>query len=189
MPRPHENLRSKRNDTPGGVLVTGGNGFIGRALCCLLAARGTPVRSLDRERPRKPGGAQRYPTESCDITDSVALERVFRAHPADVVVHLASLLPTASRRDPQGATRVNILGSANVLRAASRFGARRVIFGSSVSVYGRLHGARPKPVSETDAAGFDELYGAGKRYVEVLGEQYLREKKLEFVALRIATVI
>jgi len=104
----------------------------------------------------------------CDISDAGAVAALFRAEPIDVVIHLAGLLPTACRADPGRAARVNVMGSVNLLEAAAAAGVRRFVFGSSISVY-----------EEGD------LYGAGKRFVETLGQTM----GLPFVALRIATVV
>ena len=83
------------------VLVTGGGGFIGKHLRPLLERQGLNVVSLD--------------CRQCDITDSEQVEAIFRTHRFEAVIHLASILPTASRQDPHKATKVNITGSLNLL--------------------------------------------------------------------------
>ena len=118
---------------PRSVLVTGGGGFIGKHLRPLLERQGLNVVSLDY-RPAQPGSD---PTcYQCDITDSQEVEAIFRTHRFESVFHLASILPTASRQDPHKATQVNIAGSLNLLEAARRFQVNRMIYASSVSVYG-----------------------------------------------------
>jgi len=124
---------------------------------------------------------------ACDIADPQQFEEVVRANQVEIVVHLAAVLPSASQQDPAGATRVNIGGSLNVLEAARKCAVRRVVYASSISVYGSDHGSRA--VTESDPAAPNDLYGAAKRYSEVLGETYHRIFDFEFVALRIATVV
>ena len=102
-------------------------------------------------------------------------------------MHLASLLNTASRTNPLQATQVNVGGSLNVLEAARTSGVSRVIYGSSISVYGSQPGRRG--VSETTPAAPEDMYGATKRYVEILGETYRQRFGVQFVALRIASVV
>src|SRR5207245_10947840 len=46
-----------------------------------------------------------------------------------------------------------------------------------------------RPVTEDDPAGPDELYGASKRAVELIGESLSEKGAFEFVALRIARVV
>jgi UDP-glucose 4-epimerase len=82
---------------------------------------------------------------------------------------------------------VNIGGSLNLLEAARKFGVPRVIYGSSISVYGSQDGR--DGVAETDPAAPEDVYGASKRYVEIVGETFRRRFGIEFVALRIASVV
>jgi UDP-glucose 4-epimerase len=165
------------------VLVTGASGFIGRHVCSrLLRARGAIVCVDHRSIPGDAAGFV-----ACDIADPQQFEEVVRANQVEIIVHLAAVLPSASQQDPAGATRVNIGGSLNVLEAARRSAVRRVVYASSISVYGSDHGSRA--VSENDPAAPNDLYGAAKRYSEVLGETYHRIFGFEFVALRVATVV
>jgi len=94
------------------VLVTGGGGFIGKHLRPLLERQGLNVVSLDCRRGRAGSAPTCY---QCDITDSEQVEAIFRTHRFEAVIHLASILPTASRQDPHKATKVNITGSLNLL--------------------------------------------------------------------------
>ena len=169
---------------PRSVLVTGGGGFIGKHLRPLLERQGLNVVSLDY-RPAQPGSD---PTcYQCDITDSQEVEAIFRTHRFEAVIHLASILPTASRQDPHKATKVNIAGSLNLLEAARRFQVNRMIYASSVSVYGTQPAS--SCVSEDQPSAPEDVYGAAKRYVEVLGEAYQLNFGVEFLALRIAMVV
>lgn len=168
------------------MLVTGSRGFIGRAVCNLLVREGYPVLALDRgeaDDSADPPGKR----IQCDISDAAQVQSVFEAEGIDSIVHLAAVLPTAAQSDPGRATQVNIQGSLNLLESASRFGARRMVFGSSLSVYGSWpHHER---VSEMHRAAADDLYGAAKIYVEKLGEAYASTNRLEFVSLRIGRVV
>jgi nucleoside-diphosphate-sugar epimerase len=172
-----------RNNKP--VLVTGGRGFIGRAVVKLLQRTGYEVVSLD---------AAPYvsaPTDwsevACDITDANQLQRVFEKELFGGIIHLAAILPTAAQREPARATRVNVDGSLHLLEMAGRFGVRRVVFGSSLSVYGTC--PADQVFSETDRAAPEDLYGAAKVYVERLGEAYRRSGGLEFASLRIGRAV
>jgi nucleoside-diphosphate-sugar epimerase len=121
-----------------------------------------------------------------DIRDAAHLEHVFRERPVRRIVHLASLLNTASRLDPQPATEVNIGGSLNLLEFARRYAVEQLVYASSISVYGTRG---PEAVKESDPVAPQDLYGAAKCYVELLGEAYHRLHRVGFVALRIATVV
>ncbi len=167
------------------VLVTGGRGFIGRAVAKLLQRAGYEVVSLDATQLTTSGAE--IDEVLCDLTDAVQLQRVFEARRIGGIIHLAAILPTAAQREPVRATRVNVEGSLHLLEMARRFGVQRFVFGSSLSVYGTC------PVdhvaSEADRAAPEDLYGAAKLYVEQLGDAYRRSHGLEFVSLRIGRVV
>ena len=166
------------------VLVTGGAGFVGRHLCPELTKQGWEVLAVDSQPSDR---NERHAFRQCDITEPAPLEAIFQAKHFDAIIHLASILPTATNADPHSATNVNIGGSLNILEAAKQFGIRRVIYASSSSVYG----TRPASqfVSEDQTLAPEDLYGAGKRYVEMLGEAYQRNSGFAFLALRIAIVV
>jgi nucleoside-diphosphate-sugar epimerase len=147
------------------ILVTGSDGFLGRSVCAQLRRENLDFIGVDR-RSQDP----------CDVTSQEALDRLFRTHPIDAVIHLAAMLPSACRRNPAAATRVNVLGSANLLESAAGFGVKRFVFGSSISVY------------RSAQEGVD-IYGAGKRYIETYGQVLAGGTSLTFAALRMATVV
>jgi len=168
------------------VLVTGGRGFIGRAVVKLLLRADYGVVSLDHSLPAaasEPDADERV----CDITEAAQLQRIFEERPIGGIVHLAAVLPTAAQCEPQRATEVNIVGSLNLLEAARRFGVQRVVFGSSLSVYGTWSADRV--VAESNRAAPEDLYGAAKLYIERLGEAYRASDGLQFVSLRIGRVV
>jgi nucleoside-diphosphate-sugar epimerase len=169
------------------VLVTGGRGFIGRAAGKLLQCTGYSVISLDREVPTAGTEAGGCDEVTCDLGDIAQLKTVFERKRVEAVIHLAAILPTAAQRNPHLATEVNVQGSLNVLELARQFRVRRVVFGSSLSVYGTYSADRA--VSEVDRAAPEDLYGAAKLYVERLGTAYRECHGLDFVSLRIGRAV
>lgn len=169
------------------VLVTGGRGFIGRAVQKLIAHSGRRVVSLDQMPVTNQSVEELSGEVICDIAEADQLHSVFEKERFDAIIHLAAILPTAAQRDPVLATRVNVEGSLNLLEMARQFGVRRFVFGSSLSIYGNYPAGRV--VSETDRAAPEDVYGAAKLYVEQLGEAYRERYGLEFVSLRIGRVV
>jgi nucleoside-diphosphate-sugar epimerase len=177
------------------VLVTGGRGFIGRAVGKLLQRRGYEVVSLDMAplmtRLIVTGPPKTRPAVEnellCDLTDAASLQHVFETRHIGGMIHLAAILPTAAQHDPVRATQVNVMGSLHLLELAQRFEVKRFVFGSSLSVYGTCSADRF--VSEADRAAPEDLYGAAKLYVEQLGEAYRQSHGLEFTSLRIGRVV
>src|SRR5215471_20703893 len=163
------------------TLVTGAGGFIGRGVVSRFKARGCQVLGVDCGHPGDADDVQHV-----DIADQRQLEAIFESRAIRRVVHLASVLPTASKIDPQRATQVNIGGSLNVFEMARRFAVERVVYASSISVYGTRgnHAAM-----ESDAIAPSDLYGLAKGYVEMLGEGYQQVHGISFASLRIATVV
>ena len=97
------------------VLVTGGNGFLGRAVCAELANRGHEQVIFDHHRdascPRMFLGDIRDPTA---VTEAVA-------H-VDAVIHLAGVLGTQETiANPRPAAATNILGGLSVLEACTQY--------------------------------------------------------------------
>ncbi len=103
------------------VVVTGGRGFIGRRLIEVLGSRGHDAVSFDL----KDGH------DVCDLNVALRLIR-----DGDLVVHLAATADLyVAQKDPVGATRTNVLGTAVVAEATRRRGGR-LILGSTLCVYG-----------------------------------------------------
>ena len=168
------------------ILVTGGRGFIGRALVKLIQRSGNSVVSLDRA-PIAEAPDTRVEEIECDLSDVAGLRGIFERQRVRKIVHLAAILPTAAQRNPARATEVNVQGSLSLLKLALEFNVRRFVFGSSLSVYGTYPADRT--VSEVDRAAPEDLYGAAKLYVEQLGQAYRECHGLEFVSLRIGRVV
>jgi nucleoside-diphosphate-sugar epimerase len=173
----------------GSVLVTGARGFVGRAVAKLLQREGYRVLPLDLPlEPETEGGERPQSAEiPCDIRRATHLWTLFQAEPVDNIIHLAALLPTAAQNAPLLATQSNITGTLNLLEMARQFNVRRVIFGSSLSVYGTY--PAEETVSETHRAAPEDIYGTAKLYAERMGEAYRALFGLTFVSLRIGRVV
>ena len=166
-------------NTMSGILVTGAAGFIGRHTCSELRRHSLQFVGIDV------GGSDEV--RVCDLADRSAVSSLLRFHEFDAVIHLAAILPSASAADPLLATRVNISAAITLLHEAISSGVRRFVFGSSTSVYG--FAGVTVPVSEDIPAAPSDVYGAAKRFVEIVGENLNARQAIEFSALRIATVV
>jgi dihydroflavonol-4-reductase len=120
------------------VFVTGGSGFVGRAIIRRLIADGRSVRALARsvESQRSVANLGADPAPG-DVEDVDSLNRAVRG--CDVVYHVAGV-NAFCLRDPSGLYRVNVGGSRNVVAAAARAGVRRIVYTSSASTIGERHG-------------------------------------------------
>lgn len=118
------------------VLVTGATGAVGPVLVDALLAAGAKVRILSRKAPRP--GLFQGPVTVClgDVRDASAVAAA--ASGVSVVYHLAGMLHVNSPKKSldKRYRQINVTGTANVMDAAAAAGACRVIFFSTISVYG-----------------------------------------------------
>jgi len=120
------------------VLVTGGTGQIGSAVAAALVARGDEVRCLVRD-PSRAELLEGLDAERAvgDVTDPDSLARA--AAGVEAVVHAAGVV-SYHRRDAAAQRAVNVGGARNVLEAARRAGARRLLLTSSIATLGWVEG-------------------------------------------------
>ena len=111
------------------VLVTGGTGFVGRAVVGRLRALGFEVRLLSRSGRAGMALAARAGCEVIpgDIGDRAALERACQG--VDAVVHLVGIIAEKGR---QTFERVHVSGTEHVVRAAEHAGVKRYIHMSAL---------------------------------------------------------
>jgi nucleoside-diphosphate-sugar epimerase len=111
------------------VLVTGGGGFLGQAICRQLRARGLDVTSFNRSL---------YPALDAigvrqlqgDLADADAVRRAFEAH--DAIFHNAA---KAGAWGPYAEYhRANVIGTDNVLAACRAHGIGKLVYTSTPSV-------------------------------------------------------
>jgi dihydroflavonol-4-reductase len=122
----------------GAVLVTGGTGFVGRALVERLVAAGRPVAALARsDEAAETLAALGASPRRGDLLDPDSLAAA--ASGAETVFHVAGV-NTLCPADPEGMLRVNVEGSRNVMRAARTAGVRRVVYTSSAATLGEEKG-------------------------------------------------
>jgi NAD+-dependent farnesol dehydrogenase len=109
------------------VLVTGGTGYLGRAIVRALAARGHDVVVFARTATRSGLTGVRDMIDG-DIRDRAAVERA--AAGCDAISHSAALV-SIWRRRREDFDDVNVGGLRNVLDAAAAHGVQRVLYTSS----------------------------------------------------------
>jgi nucleoside-diphosphate-sugar epimerase len=171
------------------VLVTGAGGFLGQMLIDNLLAEGKQVVGFDYNAP--PDAAlKRWAGKADfvkgDVRDAKLIaELAAKSGSSDPIIHLAGILTAGCDRDPQAAMAINMGGTNNILEAALANGKRRVIFASTIGVYGR---GLPQPITEDMKKEPDGWYGLTKMMAEEMGLLYVRRHGLDFRALRFAAV-
>jgi len=107
------------------VLVTGGDGFVGRHLCAELTARDHDVVSLSRDPDPSvlPDGVE---TVAGDVTDRDSIAGAFEG--VDAVVNLVALSPLFTPSGGDGMhERIHLGGTENVVAAAEAAGVDRIV--------------------------------------------------------------
>jgi dihydroflavonol-4-reductase len=140
------------------VFVTGGTGFIGGAVVRQLRARGDDVVALARN-PAK--GAPLEELGCTLVAGDLSDERAIRAgmEGCEAVIHAAAVyevgIPASERRPMQEA---NVGGTERVLGAALEAGIGKVVYVSTVGIFGNTHGRVVDESYENPADKFTSEY-------------------------------
>jgi dihydroflavonol-4-reductase len=154
----------------GPVLVTGASGFIGSAVVRALLDRGVQVRALI-EPGRDDDNLAGLAVERVvgDIRDAAMVDEA--ADGISTVFHLAAVYRFWAA-DPDLFYDVNVGGTMNVLRAATRSNCRRLVYTSTVATLGVAENGRP--ASEQSLVHFEHLFGHYKRSKYLAEHEVLR---------------
>jgi dihydroflavonol-4-reductase len=154
------------------ALVTGGTGFVGSHVVCVLRDAGFAVRALVRWQS---GGVRRNPLpdgiEPCwgDLRDPEAVRRAVRG--CDAVFHVAADYRLWAS-DPSELRRTNVEGTSALLTEALRQGVERVVYTSTVAAVGIP--ADGTPGTETSPVAMAQLVGAYKQSKYAAEQEALR---------------
>ncbi len=171
------------------VLVTGGSGLIGSHTVEYLLTRGVRQvivydRYINAENLREVKDRADVSVIHGDLNDLSCLRQAMEG--VDYVIHLGGLLLLPSMRNPREALMVNINRTYDLLELSLDLGVKKIVYSSSVSVYGTPD--TDQPIAESYPFLNRTLYGAGK----IAGEQFCRVLKdlrgLNYVALRYSSV-
>lgn len=145
------------------ILVTGSEGFIGRALCKRIVRYKDSyvLFTLDRSGI----GSNHF---KVDI-NSEKIETIFNKIQPDIVVHLAGNVSVKfSLENPREDFRVNAMGSLNVIHSALQTNCNNLIY---ITSGGAIYDPdTPLPITEKSVENPQSPYGLSK----LIGEQYLR---------------
>jgi CDP-glucose 4,6-dehydratase len=174
-----------------GVLLTGGNGFIGSWVARGLVKAGARTVVLVRDQvPRGglelQGVADRVTRVSGDLADVGLLQRVLAEHEVSIVFHLAAqALVGVGDRSPVGTFATNATGTVHLLEACRLSGVEHVVLASSDKAYG----AAPRlPYREDMPLLGASPYEASKACAEIVARSYAQTYGLKIGVTRCANV-
>ena len=123
----------------GGILITGGTGFLGSYIIKELVERNYPVRALRRSTSKLPFYISREIFNKVewvegDVLDVVSLEMAMEG--VDMIIHSAAVI-SFLKKEKKWMDQVNIEGTANVVNMALEKNISRLVHISSVAALGR----------------------------------------------------
>lgn len=171
------------------AFITGAGGQIGYDLIDSLLREGHDVIASDvSERPAHRHEGARW--LRLDVTDAAAVEAALREHSPEIVFHLAAILSATGEKDPALAYAVNQTGTWNILEGCRKAGVPKLMFTSSIAVFGPLPDAPlPDPTPDDVALRPTTMYGATKAAGELLCDYYSRRWNVDCRGVRFPGLI
>jgi dihydroflavonol-4-reductase len=147
---------------PAPIVVTGGAGFIGRSVVRELVARGDSVIAIVRDPSRRSDISPEVNLVAGDLAEVEAMRAQMAR--ADAVIHLAGMyrvgIAASERRAMLDA---NVGATKRVIDAAIAAGVRRIVYVSTVNVFGNTRGQVVDETYRRDiGAGFVSYYDETK---------------------------
>lgn len=164
------NLTGKR------ILVTGGNGYLGKHLVSALENEHADVFILDNQL------ASSGNSFNCDITDRIAVAKAVQTIQPEIIYHLAASLNrerTFDRFDT--ITKINHDGTYNLLLALKGISYHNFIFTSTSEIYG----SNKPPFTEQQIPQPASPYSLTKLYAENLISNFSITYQKQFTILRL----
>lgn len=163
------------------LLITGGTGFIGAALCPAALREGFDVRVAVRSARSLPAGLT--PVVVGDLAGTPAWDEAVSG--VDAVIHVAGLAHLQGKAAEEGLRRlsqVNVAATRTLAEAAAKAGARRMVLLSSAKVMGE---SSPRDgFRETDAPHPPDPYSSSKWQAEIALREVAERTGLGAVVVR-----
>jgi UDP-glucose 4-epimerase len=164
------------------ILVIGGAGYIGSHMVKQLTRAGHSVVVLDNLTTGFRELACRGELVVGDLADTALLERLFREHRFDGVMHFAAAsLVGESMQDPGKYYRNNVADTLNLLEVMVRHEVKHFIFSSTAATFGEPESV---PIDEAHPQRPINPYGASKLMVERMLQDFHAAHGLNSVCLR-----
>ncbi|MBU0574194.1 MAG: NAD-dependent epimerase/dehydratase family protein [Candidatus Margulisiibacteriota bacterium] len=162
------------------ILVTAGSGFIGSHLIDKLLNNGHEVVNLDRIPSKYPSKAKFV---QGDILDLDSLVKTCQG--IDYIYHLAAEANVDRMiKDPIFSTRINVMGTLNILEAARRNNCKRVLLASTSWIYANTPETKVDEETRLFPPFPDHLYVSGKMAAEMFLINYQKHFAVPYTIMR-----
>jgi nucleoside-diphosphate-sugar epimerase len=175
------------------IMVVGSSGYIGRHVVKHLAAEGAEIVAFDLVPAPAQWCVPGVPFIQGNMTN---LEEVMSAILDNSIQRIVALgyymtpLLSPECRDLLNAARVNIIGVTNLFEAARLARLQRVVFASTVGIFGYQDSYGLEPINEnTEGRAPKSLYGLMKLVNNGLAERYTKTYGIQVVKVHSAAVI
>ena len=171
------------------ILVIGSAGQIGSELVPALRKTygNKNVIATGRRTPLPEAIINSGPVIYLDALDKSSIAKVIFEYEIDTIFHMASILSATGEKIPQTAWDINLNGLINVLEVARSYKIDRVIWPSSIAVFGPTTPRENTP--NITVLQPTTMYGITKVAGELLAEYYYKKYKLDIRSMRLPGII
>jgi nucleoside-diphosphate-sugar epimerase len=166
------------------IFVIGGTGFIGSRLIRSLARQGETITCMDINTDA---------TDFSEFAEQVTVVRGDMTQFDDVIARMAEVEPTrvinlsyflGNYHAPHIATKLNVIGMDNCFEAARLCGVKRIVYASSLAVYGAQSHYGERAVTEDDFRHGHNQYAMHKIFNEWQAEDYMDKYDISITGVR-----
>jgi nucleoside-diphosphate-sugar epimerase len=162
------------------ILVIGGSGLFGRKTVIHLLRDTDIARVIAMDVVSPPAWfnqaisaySGKFHFIKGDVSQLEDILNAIKTFKIDRIINMAFILTGAFEQNPRLAIKVNTLGMCNAFEAARMMGISRVVFASSVGVYGTQNEYGDRDVNEDDFPHPVNAYGVTKQLAEMMAAQY-----------------
>ena len=151
------------------ITVIGGSGFLGSHLSDSLSDRRNKVVIFDKKKSKYLKSSQKIVIG--DISNINQLRKAIKG--SDIVYHFAGISDIGeSIKKPMETARINIIGTANILKLCKEYNIKKIIFASTIYV-------------SSSQGGF---YRVSKQACELMIEEYKKRFNLNYTIVRFGSI-
>jgi len=164
------------------LIIVGGAGYIGSHMVKIAHQAGHDVITIDNLSTGYQDAVLHGEFELCDILDTAKLDKLFKKHKPDAVMHFSAYsLVGESMTNPYKYYNNNVSGTLSLLKAMIDNDCMKFIFSSSAAIFGN---PRYVPIDENHPKNPINPYGKSKLMVEQILEDFELAYGLKYVSFR-----